>query len=60
MSTHRKSNFERAVGEDMVRTPDGSQQRVPQLQPIETQTREDASASDRPGWFEPESQEAWP
>lgn len=58
MSTHRKSSFERAVGEDMVRTPDGSGQRTSQPDPIEL-APENAPPSSRISWFEPESQEPW-
>lgn len=67
MSTHRLSNFARAVGEDMVRMPDGSETHTPQ----QTTTRgalptdidqppdEDTPGSARISWFEPESQEPW-
>lgn len=59
MSKHRMSNFLRAVGEDMARTPDGSERRAPHADSIEAPMSEESPGSPRVGWFEPESQEPW-
>jgi hypothetical protein len=59
MSTHRESNFARAVGEDMVRTPDGSGRSARQPEPVEAPKSEESTTPPRIGWFEPETQEPW-